>query len=181
MLTYKGSMHAVDILGWGIAQAVEHSPVKVGIIRLSLLGRCICSLGYFLFQPVVQNWSIKSCGMCCHVCWKVHIKDPLLFIGKSSVCGKIGFRLKQYVRMAICLTSNGRWYENQCVLEASLNKINFAFAVDRSVTTESDNTGGSTRLLIYSIENKSLQLTFMVSVNIPITQKSKTKLWQCLL
>ena len=62
--------------GRGVAQAAEHSPVKVGIIWLSLYAGCICSLSYFLFQPVVHNWSIKGCSMCCPVCGKVHKKIP---------------------------------------------------------------------------------------------------------
>ena len=33
------------------------------IYQYILHGRCICSLDYFLFQPVVQNWSIKGRGM----------------------------------------------------------------------------------------------------------------------
>ena len=41
--------------GHDIAWVVEHSPVKVGIIRLGLHGGCICSLGYFQFQ-----WRIVS-------------------------------------------------------------------------------------------------------------------------
>ena len=35
------------------------------------------------------------------------------------------FPLKKYVRMTICLMSNGQRYENQCALEVSLNKTNF--------------------------------------------------------
>ena len=111
-----------------VAQAVEHSAVKVWILLHGgsiLHGGCICSLGYFLFQPVVHNWSIKGCGMCCPVCGKVHIKDPLLLIGKSSLCGNSGFHLKKYVTMTICLISNSWWYENQCAPEAWLNKANF--------------------------------------------------------
>ena len=64
-------------------------------------------------------------GMCCPVFGKVHIKDPYLLIGKSSLCGDNGFPLKKYVSMTICLTSNSRWYEHQCALEVSLNKTNF--------------------------------------------------------
>ena len=56
---------------------------------------------------------------------KVHIKDPLLFIAESSLCGDCGFPLKQYVAMTICLMSNSRGYKNQCALEASLNQTNF--------------------------------------------------------
>ena len=73
------------------------------VLRSSLNGGCICSLRYFLFQPV---WSIKGCGMCCPVYGKAHIKDPLLLIGKSSLCGDSPFPLKKYVKMTICLVSD---------------------------------------------------------------------------
>ena len=76
--------------GWDVAQAVEHSVVMVWILLYGgsiLHGGCICSLGYFPLQPVVHNWFIKSCVLCCFVCAKVHIKDPLLLIEKSSLCG----------------------------------------------------------------------------------------------
>ena len=33
----------------------------------------------------------KGHGMCYPVCEMVHIKEPLLLIGKSSLCGGIGF------------------------------------------------------------------------------------------
>ena len=61
-------------------------------------------VGYFPFQPVVHNWSIKGCGVCCPVCGKVHMKDPLLLIGKGSLID--GFSLKKYVTMTICMMSN---------------------------------------------------------------------------
>ena len=83
-----------------------------------LPGGCICSLGYLPFQPMVHNWTIKGCGMCRPVCGKVHIRDPLLLIGKSRLCGDSGFPLNKYVIMTISLMSNRRWYENQCSLEA---------------------------------------------------------------
>ena len=35
--------------------------------------------------------SNKGCGMCYSVCGMVHIKDPLLLIGKSSPCDGSGF------------------------------------------------------------------------------------------
>ena len=53
---------------WGrdVAQAVEHSAVKVWIPlhgRSILHARSICSLGYFQFQPVVHQrlWHVLSC------------------------------------------------------------------------------------------------------------------------
>ena len=54
------------ILGRDIARVVERPVVKDWILLhggSSLHGGFICSLGYFPFQPVVHNWSIKGCGM----------------------------------------------------------------------------------------------------------------------
>ena len=72
-------------------------------------------------------FSIPISGMCCPVCGKVHMELPLLLVGKSSLCGNTGFPLKKYVTMTIFLMSNGWWYENQCALEVSLNKIKLRF------------------------------------------------------
>ena len=46
-------------------------------------------LSYFSFPPVLHDW----CGMCYPVCGMVHIKEALLLIGKSSICGGSGFPL----------------------------------------------------------------------------------------
>ena len=43
--------------------------------------------------------------------------------------------------------------------------------VDSYTTTESDKTGGITKLLLSSGENKSLDLTIMGSINTPITKR----------
>ena len=67
----------------GVVQAVEHSAVRVWILKHGgsiLHGRSICSLDYFAFQSVVHNWFTKGCGICCPVCGKVHIKAPLLLM-----------------------------------------------------------------------------------------------------
>ena len=50
-------------------------------------------LSYFSFQPVLNDWCNKGCGMCYPVCGMVHIKEPLLLIGNSSPCGGSGFPL----------------------------------------------------------------------------------------
>ena len=34
---------------------------------------------------------VPASGMCYHICGMVHIKEPLLLIGKSSPCGGSGF------------------------------------------------------------------------------------------
>ena len=46
---------------------------------------------YFSFQSVLHDWCIKGRGMCNPVCGMVHIKEPLLLIDKSSLCGGTGF------------------------------------------------------------------------------------------
>ena len=47
----------------------------------------------FLIPASAPDWCSKGCGMCYAVCGMVHIKDPLLLIGKSSLCGGSGFPL----------------------------------------------------------------------------------------
>ena len=50
----------------------------------------------FSFQPVFHDWCNKGRCMCYHVCGLVHIKEPLLQIGKSSLCGGSGFPLSLF-------------------------------------------------------------------------------------
>ena len=48
-------------------------------------------LCYFSFQPVLHDWCNRGLDMCYPVCGMVHIKEPLLLIGKSSSGGGSGF------------------------------------------------------------------------------------------
>ena len=48
-------------------------------------------LSYFSFHPVLHDWCNKSRGMYCPVCGMVHIKEPLLLIGKGCPCGGSGY------------------------------------------------------------------------------------------
>ena len=50
-------------------------------------------LSYFSFQPVLHDWCNKGRGICYPVCGMMHIKEPLLLIGKSSPYGGSGFPL----------------------------------------------------------------------------------------
>ena len=76
-------------------------PMKWSVVGSILLSGPSCSLGNFPFQPVVHNWFIKGRGMYCSVYGKVHIKDPLLLIEKSSICGGSGFPSKKCVNVTI--------------------------------------------------------------------------------
>ena len=84
-----------------VAQSIACPRLKRSIVGSILLSGPSCSLGYFPFQPVVHNWLIKGRGMYCSVYGKVHIKDPLLLIEKSSLCGGSGFPSKTCVNVTI--------------------------------------------------------------------------------
>ena len=56
-------------------------------------------LSYFSFQPVLHDWCNKGNGMCYPVYGMMHIKEPLLLIGKSSLCG--GSRIPPYLSGAL--------------------------------------------------------------------------------
>ena len=84
-----------------VAQSIACPPLKRSVVGSILLSGPSCSLGYFPFQPVVHNWFIKGRGMYCSVYGKVHIKDPLLLIEKSSLCGGSGFPSKKRVNVTI--------------------------------------------------------------------------------
>ena len=57
----------------------------------------------------VHDWCNKGRGMCYPVCGMVHIKEPLLLIDKSSLCGGSGFpfSLSEWF-LTICLTPYNR-------------------------------------------------------------------------
>ena len=84
-----------------VAQSIACPPLKRSVVGSILLSGPSCNLGYFPFQPVVHNWFIKGRGMYCSVYGKVHIKDPLLLIEKSSLCGGSGFPSKKCVNVTI--------------------------------------------------------------------------------
>ena len=66
-------------------------------------------LSYFSFQPVLHDWCNKGRGMCYPVSGMVHIKEPLLLIDQSSLCGSSGFpfSLSEW-SLTICLTPYNR-------------------------------------------------------------------------
>ena len=64
--------------------------------RVSFGVQCIyiysCSV-LKLLEPVLHDWCSKGRGMYYPVCRMMHIKEPLLLIGKSNLCGGSGFPL----------------------------------------------------------------------------------------
>ena len=63
----------------------------------------------FSFFPLLHDWCNKGCGMCYPVCGLLHIKEPLLLIGKSNPCDSRGFPLSlSEWSLTICLTPYNR-------------------------------------------------------------------------
>ena len=85
-----GRSSEVELMVWWVVGSILHG---------------VDPLSYFSFQPVLHNWWYKGCGMCYPVCGMVHIKEPLLLIDKSSLCGGSGFpfSLSEW-SLTICLT-----------------------------------------------------------------------------
>ena len=84
------SQAAISIkIGAGRSSEVERSLMVRWVVGSILHG--VDPLSYFSFQPVLHDWCNKGRGMCYPVCGMVHIKEPLLLIDKSSLCGDSGF------------------------------------------------------------------------------------------
>ena len=63
------------------------------------------TLSYCSFQPVLHDWCNKGRGMYYPVYEIIHIKEPLLLVGKSSPCDGSGFSLSlSEWSFTICLT-----------------------------------------------------------------------------
>ena len=93
--------------GAGRSSEVERSLMVRWVVGSILHG--VDPLSYFSFQPVLHDWCNKGRGMWYPVCGMVHIKEPLLLIDKSSLCGDSGFpfSLSEW-SLTICLTPYNR-------------------------------------------------------------------------
>ena len=100
-------LHSVSFSGTRCSSAVE-CPLMVRWVVGSIL-HGVDPLSYFSFQPVLHDWCNKGRGMCYPICRMVHIKEPLLLIDKSSLCGGSGFpfSLSEWF-FTICLTPYNR-------------------------------------------------------------------------
>ena len=100
-ILFNDTLNTFYLQLYGTYGSTMRAPLKRSVVGSILLSGPSCSLGYFPFQPVVHNWFIKGRGMYCSVYGKVHIKDPLLLIEKSSLCGGSGFPSKKCVNVTI--------------------------------------------------------------------------------
>ena len=91
----------------GRSSEVERSLMVRWVVGSILHG--VDPLSYFSLQPVHHDWCNKGHGMCYPVCGMVHIKEPLLLIDKSSLCGGSGFPFSLLEwSLTICLTPYNR-------------------------------------------------------------------------
>ena len=92
------------IIGICTGYILYRTDCKVRLRRVSMRHWDLDPLSYFLFQPIMlHDW--YNSGMCYPVCGMVHIKEPLLLIGKSSPCGGSGFPLSlSEWSFTICMT-----------------------------------------------------------------------------
>ena len=93
--------------GAGRRSEVERSLMVRWFVGSILHG--VDPLSYLSLHPVLHDWCNKGRGMCYPVCGLVHIKEPLLLIEKSSLCGGSGFpfSLSEW-SLTICLTPYNR-------------------------------------------------------------------------
>ena len=93
--------------GVGRSSEVERSLMVQWVVGSILHG--VDPFSYFSFQPVLHDWCNKGRGMYYPVCGMVHIKEPLLLIDKSSLCGcsEFPFSLSEW-SLTICLTPYNR-------------------------------------------------------------------------
>ena len=111
-----------------VSSEVERSLMVRWVVGSILHG--VDPLSYFSFQPVLHNWCNKGRGMCYPVCGMVHIKEPLLLIGKSSLCGgsRFPFSLSDW-SLTICLMP---YNHRSNVLSASLNKTFLSLSASKT-------------------------------------------------
>ena len=75
--------------GAGCSSDVERSLMVRWVVGSILHG--VDPLSYFSFQPVLHDWCNKGRGMCYPLSGMVDIKEPLLLIDKTCLCGGRGF------------------------------------------------------------------------------------------
>ena len=92
-----------------------------------ILSYIILNLISLSFQPVPHDWCNKGCGVCYPVCVMVHIKETLLLIRKSSLCGSSRFPL--YLSGPLPFSGLTPYNRNQNVLSALLNKTFPSFLI----------------------------------------------------
>ena len=102
-------LHGVDPLSYFSFQPVLHDWCNKGrgMLDLSYL---MLDLSYLMLDQSYLMLNLSYLGMCYPVCGMVHIKEPLLLIDKSSLCGGSGlpFSLSEW-SLTICLTPyNGK-------------------------------------------------------------------------
>ena len=100
----------VSISIGGMQSSMVKCYFSIFLFNLQCRARCssVDPLSYFSFQPVLHDWCNKGV-VCAILSGMVHIKEPLLLIVKSSLCGSSGFpfSLSEW-SLTICLMPYSR-------------------------------------------------------------------------
>ena len=128
-----GGMYAVPSHSPYLKQLFFSNSTTVWIKRLTVFCCLFIFISvHFSFQPVLHDWCNKGRGMCYPVCRMVHVKEPLLLIGKSSPCGGSRFPLLLSVW---CFTNVWRHITVNKLCSASLNKTFPSFLISVLIPT----------------------------------------------
>ena len=108
---------SVPVVGDGVSNQVKSGDIQGNSQPLGAAGTSVPAVSnsvsnqvsYFSFQLVLHDWCNTGHGMCYPVCGMVHIKEPLMLIDKSSLCGGSGFPFSLLEwSLTICLTPYNR-------------------------------------------------------------------------
>ena len=128
-------------------------------------------LGYFSFQPVLNDWYITKAVVCAIHLWHVaYIKDPLLLIEKSSpYSGSSGFSSLVITAVLYHITVNNvliallnKTFPSFCLSPLHPRKDNYSLLIEHSYVQSSprEAEGGWNELLIWvSILRKLLRFS----------------------
>ena len=147
-----------------LKRSLNHE-IRCFVVMLHL----ISPLSYFSFQPVLHDWCNKGRGMYYPVCGMMHIKEPLLLIGKSSPCGGSGFpfSLSEW-SFTICLTPYNR---RQNVLSASLNKTFLSLSLSSYLRLV--DTSARCHAISLSLQPNSLPITSGSGTTIEVDKRMR--------
>ena len=87
-ITYLDSVLISFCLLVNIKPSAQYGAGRSSEVERSLMVRWVVGS---ILHGVLHDWCNKGRGMCYPVCGMVHIKEPVLLIDKSSLCGGSGF------------------------------------------------------------------------------------------
>ena len=79
-------MFVHTFLGFELSTIFLEGPIVLFLVPAEVAKDVACAILFVGLINELHDWVNIGRGMCCPVCGMVHIKEPLLLIGKSSPC-----------------------------------------------------------------------------------------------